>query len=110
MQSRDDYSREIFLIAARAAAIAQMTEEAERLRTLAEQQPRHPFFWVEAKMEVEAAHLEAYLGDPEAGWARLEPWADDPFVFATRAYLKASPLHQHLFGEVAGFQRFVGSE
>jgi hypothetical protein len=87
-----------------------MTEEAARLQTLADQQKRDPYFWIEALADVENAYLDAYLGDPEAGWKRLEPWADDPTVFATRAYLRVSPLHQHLFGEVPRFQEFINSE
>jgi TolB-like protein len=101
------WAKRFILGVAQAAAIAQMDEEAEGLRILANQQPRQPFFWIEALVDVEHAYLDAYLGDPEAGWQRLEPWADDPYIFATRAYLKVSPLHQHLFGEVPGFQEFI---
>jgi TolB-like protein len=103
-------TKRLILWVAQAAAIAQMTEEAARLQTLADQQKRDPYFWIEALADVENAYLDAYLGDPEAGWKRLEPWADDPTVFATRAYLRVSPLHQHLFGEVPRFQEFINSE
>ena len=95
------------LVIAQAAAIAKIPEEALRLRELAEQQPRHPYFWIEALADVERAYLDAYLGDPEAGWERLEPWADDPYVCATRAYFKVAPREQHLFGEVGRFQEFI---
>lgn len=98
------------LIAAQAAAIAQKTEEAKRLQMLASQQPRYPFFWIEALADVQHAYLDAYLGHPEAGWNRLELWADDPFVYATRAYLRVSPRDQYLFGEVSRFQEFIESE
>jgi hypothetical protein len=87
-----------------------MADEAARLQKLADQQPRHPFFWIEALVDVENAYLHAYLGDPEAGWERLEPWADDPSVFATRAYLRVAPHERLLFGEVAKFQEFIDSE
>lgn len=103
--------REFVPIVAQAAAMANMPEEATRLRMLADQQPRHPFFWIEARADVENAYVNALLGDPEAGWKRLEPWADDPFVHGfTRAYLRVSPREQLLFGEVAGFQEFINSE
>jgi TolB-like protein len=105
-----DFGRVFLLIAAQAAGIAQMADEAARLQKLADQQPRHPFFWIEALVDVENAYLHAYLGDPEAGWERLEPWADDPSVFATRAYLRVAPHERLLFGEVAKFQEFIDSE
>jgi len=108
--SQEDQVKAIILIVAQAAAIAQMAEEAARLQKQADQQPRHPFFWIEAMADVENAYLDAYLGDPEAGWKRLEPWADDPSVFATRAYLRVSPHMQQLFGEVTQFQKFINSE
>lgn len=108
--SREDYAKSAILIVAQAAAIAQMAEEAARLQGLADQQPRHPFFWIEAMADVENAYLDAYLGDPEAGWKRLEPWADDPSLFATRAYLRVSPHMHQLFGEVTRFQEFINSE
>lgn len=95
---------------AQAAAIAQKREEAERLRLLAEQQPRNPFFYIDARADVALAQLDALLGDPEAGWSRLEPWAVDPYIFATRAYLRVSPLHQQLFGNVTRFQEFINGE
>ncbi len=105
-----DYTRVYLFIIAQAAAIAGMSEEAERLRALADKQPRHPFFWIEALADVETAYLDAYLGDLEAGWDRLEPWADDPSVFATRAYLRVAPQIQLLFGEVTRFQKFIHIE
>lgn len=107
--TRGVFGKAVALLAAQVAAVAQKTEEAQRLRALADQQPRHPFFWIELLAEVEYAHLDAYMGDPEAGWKRLEPWADEPFVFATRAYLRVSPRHQALFGEVAAFREFINS-
>jgi TolB-like protein len=104
-----DFGRVFLLKAAQAAAIAQMTAEAARLKELANQQPRHPFFWVEAKAEVETAILQAFLGDPETGWERLERWADDPYVFTTRTHLRVAPLENLLFGEVAEFQSFINA-
>ncbi len=107
---RGDFGKVSTLGAAQAAAIARNTGEATRLRTLADQQPRHPFFWIEALADVEYAHLDAYMGDPDTGWERLEPWADDPFVFATRAYLRVSQRQKLLFEEVIRFQEFINRE
>lgn len=101
---------QLILTVAQSAAIARMPEEAARLRLLANQQPRDPYFWFEAKADVDRGFLDAYLGDPEAGWEKLEPWATDPHIFATRAYLRVAPHIQLLFGEVARFQEFINSE
>ena len=108
--SRNDLSRSFIFLVAQSAAIAGKTEETERLLTLADRQARHPFFWVEALADVEHAYLLAFMGDPEAGWALLEPWADDPYVWGTRAYFRASPREQYLFGEVARFQEFIDAQ
>jgi TolB-like protein len=93
-----------------AAAIAQKTEVAERLQELADQQERPAYFLIEARGDIENAYLYAYLGDPESGWELLEPWADDPYVWATRAFLRVSPREQYLFGNVSRFQEFISSE
>jgi TolB-like protein len=101
--------KEIVLFAAQAAALTGNPGEAGRLRSLADEQ-QHEYIWLEGRADVQEAYLDAYLGDPGAGWEKLEPWADDPYVFATRAYLRVSPFHQHLFGEVPRFQQFIDSE
>ncbi|NNL94788.1 MAG: hypothetical protein HKO64_04135 [Xanthomonadales bacterium] len=108
--SQSVFGREYVLIAAQAAAIAGKNEEANRLRMLADQQEPHAFFWLEARVDIEHAYLDAYLGDPRTGWERFEQWADDPFVFATRAYLRVSPHHQLLFGADSRFQEFINDE
>lgn len=107
--SRGPFWKEFVLIAAQAAALAGYPDEANRLRALADEQ-EHAFFWLEARADVEGAFLDAYLGDPEAGWEKLAPWADDPYVFATRAYLRVVPRLQHLFGQVAAFREFINGE
>ncbi len=103
-------TKRLILTAAQAAVIAQKPQEAIRLQTLSDQQERRAYFYPEALADIDMAHLYAYLGDPEAGWEKLEPWADDPYVFATKAYLRVAPHIQHLFGEVPGFQAFIRSE
>ncbi len=106
---REETWKELVLLAAQSAALAANPGEAERLRGLADEQ-EHVYFWLEARADVEEAYLDAYLGDPEAGWQRLEPWADDPYVFSTKAYLRVAPHIQLLFGEVPGFQEFIRIE
>jgi TolB-like protein len=101
--------KEGVLFAAQAAALAGNTSEAVRLRALADEQV-YNFFWMEARADTEKALFDAYMGDPEAGWEWLEPWADDPFVYATRAYLRVDPEIQLLFGEVPAFQAFIDAE
>ncbi|MDX1461272.1 MAG: hypothetical protein R3348_09480, partial [Xanthomonadales bacterium] len=104
---RGPFWKEFVMIAAQAAALAGKSDEAERLRTLAEERVNE-FFWLEARADVQEAFLDAYLGDPESGWQRFEPWADDPFVWgATRAHLRVAPHENHLFGEVPQFQEFI---
>lgn len=107
--TRGPFWKEFVLIAAQAAALAGYPDEANRLRALADEQ-EHAWVWLEARADVEKAFRDAYLGDPEAGWTRFEPWADDPYLFATRAYLRVAPNVQHLFGEVARFQEFIRTE
>lgn len=107
-QARGKRARESISLVGQVAAIAGMTEEAKRLAALADHQPRHPFFWLAAQADIERAYLEAYLGNPEGAWERLEPWADDPSVYATRAYLRVAPREQYLFGQVLRFQEFIG--
>jgi len=94
-----------YMDAAYVAAIAGDVEAVSRFRTLSSAQPTVELFYESVVTEINAKII-ALLGDPESGWAILDPLMKR-YKGKTPAYYKVHPYYQHLYGDVPGFQAFV---
>jgi TolB-like protein len=95
---------------ARVAAVAGDRETAESYRALAPSADSFPFILLRAGIDCPYGVLLALLGDAESGWARYAPYADDPYLCASRAAMRASPFHRLLFQDAPAFREFIATD
>jgi TolB-like protein len=94
---------------ARIAAVAGDRETAEAYLALVDIED-YQWIFLRAMAECRIGHLEAQLGNPVSGWSLCEPYADDPYLWVTREFLRVSPYHRWLFGDAPAFQAFIGAQ